>query len=348
VSDPTANHRHRRRVAGAAAIVAAAATLLVAGCGSSGSSGSSGATHVTVAAPSGNIFDLPDWIAVKDGYFAQHGLDVTLANLSPATTNSALDSGSAQFLNTSPGGFIATLGEHGPTQVAVANEGTGYPLGLVISSKYAQAHHITASTPVATALKALVGSTGGSSAPSTKGEGDILLHQFGIAPSQYKMATLSSPSADQAALKTGQIDWFVTSEPVPLELQASGEGIVVANPGNASSWSADSTGYGQVLTTTASYAKAHAKTVRAFVAAIQEANRKIASDPAQAVSVAHAELSGVPASVVKASVQQVTWPTSAAMSSADWTTSFSFIRREGVLPAGTKLNGSDWTNTYAN
>jgi len=39
--------------------------------------------------------------------------------------------------------------------------------------------------------------------------------------------SLPSPAADKAALNNHEIDWFVTSEPLPLQ---------IADSGDASSW----------------------------------------------------------------------------------------------------------------
>ena len=153
--------------------LAVAIGLLVSGCGSSSgsASGSSGKTvDVTVGVSGSNINILPVWVAQEKGYFADHGIHIKLAVLSPSSTNTALISGSVQFLAGSGNNFLTAV-EHGTGQLAVAQTSVGVPLGLVISTKFAQAHHITKDTPLSTVAKDLVGSTGGESSQTTTERG---------------------------------------------------------------------------------------------------------------------------------------------------------------------------------
>ena len=213
-------------------------------------------TTINVAAVGDNINDLPIWVAQARGYYARHGLRVNLTVLAGSALGAALESGSVQFLEDSTASFLAGVAQ-GQSLLAVEPIASGFPVGLIVSSTYAAAHHITPTTPAGIIAKALVGSTGGSSAAATTGQAGLFLNEFGVQLSQLRIATLSSPTADQGALESNQIDWFLTSEPIPLEVQRQGYGLVVGTPSNVSAWRPRQTGITEAVVTSTAYAKAH-------------------------------------------------------------------------------------------
>jgi NitT/TauT family transport system substrate-binding protein len=324
--------------------------LVATGCGSSSavSRSSDGTVNVTVGVSGANVNILPVWVAMKKGYFSRHHINVKLAVLTPTTTNSALTSGSVQFLAGSAKNFLTAV-EHGTDQLTVAQTSLGVPLGLAVSAKYAKAHHITASTPLATVAKDLVGSTGGSSSESTTAEVNLFLRQYGVDTSRMKVATLSSPTIYQSALKAGRIDWFCTSEPTPLQAQAAGAGIVVANSKNVPAWAPDKMGPGNITITTKSYASKNPDVVGDFTRAMQDAVKYI-HDNEQSdalVDIASAESPGVPRNVLKEAISEIDWPGNSRMTAAQWTTGVAFTASIGAAAASTKVKeGTDWTNKY--
>lgn len=228
---------HRTPRAVGTATLAAIVAVALAACGSSSgdaNSSGSGLTAIKVGL-GGNIFDIPLRVADQMGYFKKHGLQVQFVSLAPTAGTPALQSGSLQFLNDSPTDFLIAESK-GTNELSVGVDAVGAPLGLVASTKFASAHHLTASTPAATVAKALVGSTAGASAATTKAETGIMLRSYSVSLSQQKWVTLPTPAADKAALKSGEIDWFTTSEPTPLSLQASGDGVVLVNPDKSPAW----------------------------------------------------------------------------------------------------------------
>lgn len=330
-----------RAMALAAAAVLGAAALT--GCGAS-----SGADETTVrVGTGGNIFDLPLQVAEANGYFRDQGLHVRLATLTAATATPALESGSVQFLNASPTGFLAALGKKAP-ETAIAADGLGNPLGLVVGNRFAEEHGLTAGTPSSVVAKALAHSTAGASSANTKAEAGIFLRAHGVDPFRLKWVSLAGPAADRAALKDHRIDWFATSEPIPLEIQHSGEGIVVADPQNVPQWSAGQAGYGQLLVARRSYAAGHSGTARRFVAAVQQATAFLARHPHDkaATAAARKALPGVPDEVLRESLEQVEWPRSGAMSISGWATTLDFVNQITALPEETLVSAEDWTNQY--
>ncbi|MFJ9541418.1 ABC transporter substrate-binding protein [Streptomyces sp. NPDC101225] len=340
----------RRMLALTSATVLAPALLTACGNDSSTTSASDGLVQVTVGG-GGSIFDTPLQVADANGYFRKQGLKMKFVTLTAATGPSALQSGSVQFYDSSPTAFVSALAK-GLPQLAVSTDGLGNPLGLVVSKKFATAHKLTASSPAATVAKALSGSTGGSSSANTRAEAGIFLKKYGVDPDKkVKWVTLPSPAADKAAVNSGQIDWFLTSEPIPLQIQDDGDGVVVADPAKVPEWAAEDAGYGQLVVTQKSYASAHPDIVKKFATAVQQAtaymNTHLKDSNDQTVTkAAQKSLTGAPNSVVQASLQQVEWPTSGSMDAAGWKKTMAFLTSLGTLPSGAEVTTDNWTNKY--
>jgi ABC-type nitrate/sulfonate/bicarbonate transport system substrate-binding protein len=342
----THQDEHDTRGARTFALMAAMAlgSMLLTACGDDSGAGSGDTVTIGV---SGNIFDMSIQVADANGYFTKQGLQVKYVTLTASTGASALQSGSVQFLNDSPTGFLSALGK-GIPETAIATNGGGNPLGLVASTKFAKAHGLTAETPAAEVAKALADSTGGASSANTKAEAGIFLKQYGVDPTKLKWVSLPSPAADKAALKSDQIDWFVTSEPTPLAIQDSGDGIVVADPIKVPAWSAAQAGYGQVVVASNSYLSEHADIAKKVATAVQQGtaymNANLASAAVQAV--AQKALPGVPAAVLKTSLEQVDWPSICAMSEAGWDKTLTFINSLAALAEKAEISADNWTNKY--
>ncbi|MFC8519673.1 ABC transporter substrate-binding protein [Streptomyces sp. NPDC057257] len=339
----TSRAPHASRALAVAAVVLG--STLLASCDGNGS-GSGSSDTVTVGL-GGNIFDVPIRLADKGGYFAKQGLKVKYATVTASTGTSALQSGSVQFLNDSPTSFLSALAQ-GLPQTVISSDAGGNPLGLIVTTEFAKKHDLTADTPAAQVAKALVGSTGGASSTNTKAQTAVFLKSYGVGPDQVKWVSLPSPAADKAALKNHQIDWFTTSEPTPLQVQQSGDGVVVADETKVPVWSSAKVGYTQFIAASNSYLRQHAAVARKFVTAVQEATAYMHAHPGAATvqSAARQALLGVPADVVKSSMTLIDWPTSGAMSASGWNTTLAFINSLDVLPRKAEVTSGDWTNKY--
>ncbi|HWC81792.1 MAG TPA: ABC transporter substrate-binding protein [Pseudonocardiaceae bacterium] len=326
---------------GVLAIVLALCAGLVVACGSADADG---LTTVTVGVGN-NIFDTPMRVAQAKGFFRSAGLNVKFVTLTASIGPAALESDSVQFLNDSPTDFLTAVGRKIP-EIAVNMDGMGNPIGLIVSARFAKAHGLTAQTPPATVAKALEGSNGGASSANTKGQAGIFMREFGADPGKVNYVMLPSPAADKAALNNNQIDWFVTSEPIPLEVQHAGDGVVVAGPDSVLDWSIPRSGYGQVVVVRQSYADANADLVRRFATAVQQGSAYARAHETEALSILRKSLTGVADPVLLASLRLVDWPQTGAMSTADWTTTMNFTGKEGSLPKGTKISTANWTNQY--
>ncbi|MGW0808308.1 ABC transporter substrate-binding protein [Nonomuraea sp. NPDC002799] len=323
----------------------ALSAALTAACGDSGSA-QGGLTAVTVGAGE-NIFDLPLKLAQAKGFFQKQGLKVTFVSTNASTGPAALESGSVQFLNSSPTGFLSALAK-GIPQVAIAADGLGNPLGIVVSKKFAEASKLSGSTPVAEVAKALGTSIGGASSANTKAQASMFLKTRGVDPAQVKWVSLPSPAANKAALNSGQIDWFITSEPTPLSIEHAGEGVVVADPLRVPEWSAEQSGYGEFVVVRKDFLGKNADVAKKFVAAVQEATAYMNAHQhdAELLNLTSKEMSGIPVPVLEASLTHAGWPTSAAMDEATWKKTLDFVNGLGVLTKVMTVTANDWTNTY--
>ncbi|MEU4657737.1 ABC transporter substrate-binding protein [Streptomyces sp. NPDC023723] len=340
----------RRLLAAASAAVLTPALLTACGSGSTTTTTADGLTQVTVGG-GGSIFDTPLQVADAQGFFKKQGLKMKFVTLTAATGPSALQSGSVDFFDSSPTGFVTSLSKNLP-QIAVSADGLGNPLGLVVSKKFAAAHDLTAKSSAEKVAKALSGSTGGASSENTKAEAGIFLKKYGVDPDKkVKWVSLPSPAADKAAINSGQIDWFLTSEPIPLQIQDAGDGIVVADPFKVPQWAAEQAGYGQLVVTQKSYASAHPDIVKKFVTAVQQATAYMSthledSNDKSVLQAAQKALKGVPDDVVQGSLQQVEWPADGSMDAAGWQKTMAFLDSLGTLPDGAKVTADNWTNKY--
>lgn len=327
----------------AMAACAALAALPLTACGAT-DPGTGGTITVGVGS---NVFEMPVRLADANGYFARQGLKVKFVTLTASTGASALQSGSVQFLSDSPTNFLSAIAK-GVPETAISVDGVGNPLGVIVSTKFAAAHHLTADTPAAQVAKALDGSTGGASSANTQAETGVFLKAYGVDPGKVKWVSLPSPAADKAALKSHQIDWFTTSEPTPLEIQDSGDGVVVADAVKVPVWSNAKVGYGELVVARKSYLSGHAATAKKFVAAVQQASAYMHDHLGSAAvrDVASKALPGVPPAVIASSLALVDWPRSGAMSTAGWDTTLAFINSLDVLPETAEVTSDNWTNTY--
>ncbi|WP_406143729.1 ABC transporter substrate-binding protein [Streptomyces sp. NBC_01012] len=337
----------RPRVLALTSTVTLGAALLT-GCGDQGAAtvGADGKTTVSVGV-SGNVFDLSIRVAEENGYFDQHDIKIKYVTLSASTGTSALQSGSVQVLNSSPTSYVAALSK-GLPEISVATNGGGNPLGVVVSSAFAKKHGLTADTPADQVAKALADSTAGASSANTKAEAGIFLKAHGVDPDKLKWVSLPNPAADKAALAKSEVDWFITSEPIPLQVQHEGDGVVVADPLKVPQWSYDDAGYGQAVVVQKSFAKANEATVKGFATAVQQATAYLAThkptDKA-VLAAARKTLPGVPDPVLSASVAQVDWPSSAEQDEAGWKKTVAFVKDIGAVD-DPEVTTDDWTNTY--
>lgn len=345
-------HAHRRirnltRVKASASILAAIGlTCGVTGCGgSSGSSESGGLTEVTIGGQP-NVWGVPFQLAVDKGYFKEHGLKVKTVTVSASTGTASLKSGSVQFLPTSPANFATALSKGLPF-TSVSAVGLGNPLGLVVSTKFAKANGLTSSSTPQQVASALKDSKPGTSSTNTQAESEMFLKSYGVDGTKLAWVTLPNQSSDQAAIANNQIDWFLTSEPLPEQIEESGSGVVVVGPEKYDEWGSKS-GYGEEVLTQTSYAKKNPKVTKSFVAAMAEATKFMHDHPTDPAVLAAAKtiMTGASDKAVKKTIPLVDWSTNGKQDKQTWADTVAFMNALGSVEGGAKVSQDNWTNDY--
>lgn len=346
----------RHRPSRLLAAVIAAGLIGITGCGSSSPAGTTSAAapastsasatkapvDVTLAETVVNITNLPIWIASQNGYFKQHGLNVKPVVLTTSSVVPALVAGSAQFIQV-PAFVYVQSSKQGAAITAIAKLDTGLPFAMAISNSFAHKYGITSSTPLPQVLAHIAGSTGGSTAAGQVGAAKIMFQSFGLNP-KYRSATFSTVPAMVTALGRNQIDWLVVAQPIPAQIQAAGNGIVVATSKNVKAWSVDPAD--QMLVTSNSYAKAHPSVAKAMVAALGEGMAFVTQHPQQSIAIASKNESNISKADIKTAIDALHWPTSGQMSTAFWNMSLQYFLRAGILKKAVSVSALTWTNQF--
>ncbi len=270
-----------------AAPLAVTLTLLTSGCsffGGGGSSGASGSGPITVAYVPG-IDNLPLGVAVQDGLFQQRGLNVTIKSYASLNDEyRALTSGQAQI----------AVGDYTDFLYEQANGRT--PLRLIADGYDATANSmaiLTLSTSGITTPQQLENTQAGVGTPYAQMApyssavpysiqtlaAEEVLQNDGVSPSSINWKQLQ-PQAMIQALRSGQVDAILATEPYILEAEQQLGAVEVVNASSGVTSGLPMSGYFSL----ASYAHANPAAVRAFQQALDQAQSDCAQrGPVQGV-----------------------------------------------------------------
>jgi NitT/TauT family transport system substrate-binding protein len=226
-----------RRSALLSRLLAGAAVALLgftAACGG-GSSGSGGAAPAAPGAPvpvtmtsfNGSFASLSVYVANRKGFFAQHGIAPDFVTVtSGSAAMQAMLSGSAQMANVAIFETL-TAASKGEDVKYIVGAATG-SFGELVVGKDVQLPHESAGYPAV--IQDLKGKKiGVSSKGSATYYGLVyVLQQAGLNPdTDVTIVPAGALSAQVAALDSGQLDAFVSQEPVTTQVTTSGDGRVV-------------------------------------------------------------------------------------------------------------------------
>lgn len=217
-----ARHGARRFYVIVSLVVLTVCTL--AGCGSSASQSKSKAspstsrhlTNVTEAVFLSESW-MPDFIAKAQGFFQQHGLNVTFIEPSDGVTATRLQiAGQIQIFPTDSGAAFAAIAKGFPLKLA----GLMAPVGRFDFLARPGLSLPPSSASLGTKVRALegkiIGVTGIGAA--TYNFPVRLFNQFGVSPSSvHFVAVGSNPTTVAGQLQAGRIDAYVTFGTAPLE-----------------------------------------------------------------------------------------------------------------------------------
>jgi NitT/TauT family transport system substrate-binding protein len=268
----------------AAGIVAATlSTLALAACGSSGGGHTAGASKKLININVGYVAYSDDdalFLAIQDGIFASHGLNVSLTSqANPIDVVSGMVSGTEQF------GFVTT-----PVLVNVNSKGTSLKCVSTVDGNQPTNTADDGTMLVAakgsgiTSLKGLAGKKVATVQTSSLNSLSVetLAKQAGVAPGSYQLVQIPFPQMP-AALTEGQVQAAVITSPFVNTAIADGA-TVIDHPNVVLFGGATVT----CLSALGSYIRKNPAVVADFHAAID-----------QATSYAHAHQSAAKATLVK-------------------------------------------------
>lgn len=353
---PRANWLSRGRTGRiAAAGVATLIPLLVAGCGASTTAKSSTSassttkpsalTSITIAYPTPTIHILPLEVGISQGFFAKEGLSVKLVSLGNSqTVMTGLLSGSIKFAGTSAVSILTEASKGAPIE-SIMQYDSGVPLQLIMSKRYAAAHALSSSSSAAQIVSALKGSTVAEAGLSDKGIVAELLNAYGVASSTVRKVLVSNASAQLTALKTGAVDWYLSSPPIGPEVAASGIGEALLSSANVPEWKADVVNF--AVAGNKKYLSSHAALAKRVVTAINESVAFVASNPNGALPTAEKEFPKLSSSILLQSIKDIIWDSSGKQTPSSWQRTVAFDKKTGELaPSVTAAEGVAWTNAY--
>jgi NitT/TauT family transport system substrate-binding protein len=306
-----------------ASACAAVALLLCAACSSSASSSQAAAgsskppaqlTKITIASGVHGLGFAPLYLAQQAGYFADEGLDVTIANLAGAgAVNSAIISGSVP-LGFGGGLDAVKAAASGQPVRLIGIESSKTASDLTVSNAFLSKAGVTATSPFEDRVKALAGTTIATSAVGTGGYVFFsdLLTTFGMTPNKdVKLVGLGGEPATLAtALQHGQIQGAIQSPPTDKLIVQSGGGTIYVNPmtenltGNAA-YLGDLPVNGIVASQKALTDPAQSKEIEAALRATVRATLLIKQHPATAAAFLEKAFPSIATSVIQSSMQEL-------------------------------------------
>jgi len=265
-----------------ASLLAAAAFVLPRGAATAAS-----LQPVSIANTSPGLQLIVPQVALKQGFFAKHGLDVTMTMVTgDAGSIPALVSGSVNFaIMTSTPALVA---EAKGADLQMISPLSTYPEQIVMGKAEAEKLHITDKTPLAEKVKALKGKT---VAVYDVGGGlqyqlEALVSAYGIKPSEVPVVGISPYTSQVVALQRGAIAAIAPAVPFGQVAVKSGVGVMIANIWGGEVPMLRGTPF-EVMSVERKWGKAHPQTVEAVRAALQDAMTFLHAHPEEVVKLAH-------------------------------------------------------------
>jgi len=244
-------------------------------------------TPVSIADTSPGLQLILPQIALKKGFFAKHGLAVTLTMVTgDAGSIPALVSNSVNFaiMTSTPALVAETKGAN----LQIISSLSTYPEQIVMGTALAAKLHITDKTPLAEKVKALKGQT---VAVYDVGGGlqyqlEALVSAYGIKPSDVPVVGISPYTSQIIALKRGAIGAIAPAVPFGQVAVADGDGVMIADIWGGEVPSLRGTPF-EVMSVERKWGEAHPQIVAAVRAALGDAMAYLHAHPAEVVQLAH-------------------------------------------------------------
>lgn len=265
-------------------------SLSLIGCSGAGTPSSATTMTLKVAQVNSSLTAFPLYIAQQQNYFKAQGLTLDPSVIpslgSGPKLSTAVESGSVEvgigaitdmFTLSRVDAYVKMIG-------ALTN---GFTIDIVVSKHFEQQTHVTATSPLADKVRALVGKKIGISAPggSTDALLTYLFRQQGLDDQKTltKVNLGSTPSTGLAALQSGRVDAISFAVPTGAMAEAQGFGDIFISPDRGDIPELQGFSYG-IFYTRQQTIDAKPQAIQAFIRAIANAEDYIHKNPAKATT----------------------------------------------------------------
>jgi ABC-type nitrate/sulfonate/bicarbonate transport system substrate-binding protein len=306
-------------------------------------------TDISYAVPSTEDANLlPQNVAKKMGFFANHGLnaDIVLVQGGPNAIAAIQANSVAAGVTSTPLLFNAL--SQGAQVVAVAEEVEGFSMQLIVSSKLASERKMTLTTSTDTMLDYAKGLKVGGQTP-----GATTTSMFqGVIKTAGKPADWTVPgntgtsTASLAALQNGVVDAIIASPPAGQIAEAGGYGKIVWNSLSIEQFRA--LAYGITLMNPA-WADSHQQVAEGIVAALDDAQRWVQANPGPAAEIATSLFPALPAQQMAAILKDMNYAKMARISEASMKAAQNLANTFSLTtaPVSDELAARAWTAKYS-
>lgn len=250
------------------------------------------------------LYLAPVYIAIEKGFFKEEGLEVDYVEIESGILGQAsLMGGQAHFSDVDPL-QAALLKDQGGALMMVYNLVNRVTLDFILRTEVAERLRVTRQTPIMDRFRALRGLNIGITRPGAPTDAfpRYFLKRAGFDPDRdARLVQVGGVPALAAALKSGRIDGFMLSPPLPQTLEKEGAGrIIIKNTAGDVPELANVTYV--ALTVTEPFARHNPRLVRTYLRAVGRANAWMRKNTDEALKILGTKyFSDTPAEVLRVS-----------------------------------------------
>lgn len=323
----------------AVAAAALAATVSLSACSGGAASAQAGTSGkpMLIAEPAHNLGYLPLYVAIDEGIFTKNGLTVkydTESSGGGAHVNAVLSGKAYGFIGgPEHDGFVLSQNGGSSTQIkSIANVVNRVNVYMVARKGVSTPSNVTSVDQLADFLKGkkvIVGAYGGTPNSVLR----YVLAKGGLKTTDLKMQEVADVNAPLAALKTGQADYAVLSDP---QMQQGIDEGIFQSPFVSFPQLFGPDAYSTINVPVKTYSTAQGKkTATAFVKSMSEALSDINSDHSLALKVAQKEFPNLSkdtlSKIIARCYQDHLWADDASVTAQETNMELDIVRTAGVL-----------------
>ena len=297
------------------------------------------------------LYLAPVYLGIEKGFFKEEGIDLEYVEIQSGILGPAsLVGGQAHFSDVDPL-QTAQLKDQGITLLMIYNLVNRVTLDFILRTEVAERLRVTRQTPIMDRFRALKGLNIGITRPGAPTDvfPRYFLKRVGLDPDKdAQLVQVGGVPALAAALKSGRIDGFMLSPPLPQTLEKEGAGrIIIKNTMGDVQELSNVTYVAHAVTEP--FARHNPQLVRAYNRATSRANTWMRRNPDEALRILNAKyFSDTPADVLRLSWEALL-PAISADGQFTETAIKSYLQVFEFIGQGMRVDTSEgvfWTNRY--